>query len=765
MTTVPIAGFVAAVRRRFPRLPLVLQASTAECGMASLAMVLGYHGHSTTVRELRESCPPGRDGVSAGALVRTAQSLGLQATGYKATPEAIADLPLPLIAHWGDNHFVVVEHVTVRHVDIVDPGQGRRRLSPAAFRDGLGKVVLAMSPGDGFVRTTDAREPFWRSYARSLLRLPGTTRLLAQLLAVTVVAQALVLAMPLATRTVVDETVALRTSSLLALLGVGIGVVTLAQLATGLLRSSLLVYLQGRLDTTALLAFTAHLLRLPLRYFEQRSTGDIMNRFGSIAVVRELMTGQTLGSLLDAVLVLSYLGVLALLDVPVALAVAGVLAVVVALLWATTRQVRERMAADLATQAEMQGHLVETLEGITTLKAAAAEDRVQGRLAGLVRAWMTTTLSRSYLAALIEAITTALRMLTPLLVLWLCTTRVLAGTMTPGTMLAITWLAAAIVTPLATVVSNGQRLQLAGAQLQRLSDVLDTPREPEPSDTSTGAEPGLLGRIDLERVSFRYDTYSPLVLDSVSLHIRPGQRVAIVGTTGSGKTTLGMLLLGLYAPTDGEIRFDDLAPDARTTRMVRSQIGVVLQEPFVFSGSIHDNITLHDPAITAQDVAWAAGLACLHEEITAMPNGYATQLAQRGVGLSGGQRQRLALARALVRRPAILLLDEATSHLDAATEARISHNLAGLDCVQVVIAHRLSTVQDAHTIVVLDRGRLVESGTHTHLVARHGHYARLVAAQMGGADHNGDGALGDVEAATSTAPGPRRPVPSTEERR
>jgi ATP-binding cassette subfamily B protein len=722
---------VRTVPRRFARLPLVLQVSNAECGLACLAMVLGYAGHRTSVHQLREQCEPGRDGISAGALVRTARGMGVQAAGYPATPAALASLPLPVIAHWKGNHFVVVERVSARRVDIVDPAVGRRRLRPAEFQAGLGRALITVSVGAGFAPTVTEREPFWRSYARSLLGLPGTLPLLLHVLAVTVVAQLLVLAMPLTTRTVVDSLPQLRTSSLLTLLAVGIGTVTVAQLTTGLLRSSLLVRLQGRLDSAALLAFTAHLLRLPLRYFEQRSTGDILTRFASIAVVRELMTSQTLGSLLDAVLVLFYLAALFFLDVPVALAVAGVLAAVVAMLCATTRAVRERMAADLVSQAQTMGRLGEALEGIVTLKAAAAEDRVLRRLTDLVQVWMTATLRRSYLAAVIEAITAALRMLTPLLVLWLCATRVVAGTMTPGTMLAITWLAAAIVTPLATVVSNGQRLQLAGAQLQRLADVLDTPGERGAAAGRPEVRPEhrLRGRIELAQVSFRYDTFSPQVLHSVSVQVEPGQRVAIVGSTGSGKTTLGMLLLGLYTPTAGQISFDGVPLDALDLRALRSQLGVVLQEPFVFGGTIRDNITLHDPALSDDEVETAARLACLHDEIAAMPNGYGTQLAERGTGLSGGQRQRLALARALARHPAVLLLDEATSHLDAATEARVHHNLAGLSCGQIVIAHRLSTVRDADQILVLHDGQVAEAGTHLQLLARSGHYALLVAAQ------------------------------------
>jgi ATP-binding cassette subfamily B protein len=374
-------------------------------------------------------------------------------------------------------------------------------------------------------------------------------------------------------------------------------------------------------------------------------------------------------------------------------------------------------------------------------------------------------LRRSQLAAVVDAASGALRTLTPLVVLWLAATRVLAGDMSLGTAIALTWLASLIVLPLSTLAANGQRLQLAEAQLQRLADILDTtPEHPGPATlTAADPQPRLGGRLELQQVSFRYDPYSPPVLRDITVTIEPGTRVAIVGASGAGKTTLALLILGLYQPTTGAVRIDGADLATTDPRSVRAQIGTVLQDPFIFSGTIGENIAFHDPGITPDDIEQAARLAALHSDVAALPQGYGTRLAERGGGLSGGQRQRLAVARALARQPALLLLDEATSHLDSVTEAEIHSNLSHLACTQILIAHRLSTVRDADLILVLHDGLLAENGTHADLLARRGRYAALVAAQLNG---HGGTTSADGPAARPGATAAATPHPAnTPERR
>lgn len=712
-------------RARRRKVPLVLQLSKADCGAACLTMLLRFHKHQVALRDVREVCAPGRDGVTAAVIVRSAGKYGLEAKGYRAGPELIDELPLPLIAHWGPDHFLVVEQANAHHVVVLDPARGRLRLTRQEFADGLGKLVLTATPTSEFRPSRRRSAPFWRTYGAALLRLPGARRLVAQVLAISIVLQLLGLAVPAMTRVVVDDVLGVGADRLGLLLGIGIAVVVLADLVSRYLRGSLLLIAQGRLDGQVLRGLLGHLLRLPLRFFEQRRVGDLTARVNSVVMLREMLTGQVLAAAIDSALVLIYLLALAWLSLPVALAVAAAVVVQLLVLAVTTSRVRELMSRDIATYADVQSYLVEVLGAVSMIKAGGQERKVARRWSQVAMEWLAASMQRLHLSALIDALSSPLRILTPLLALLIGMGQVLSGGVSAGTMLAAVWLAAAVMVPLTTLLGNGQRLQLAGAQLERLADVLQA--EPE-RESSSAVPPALDQPIRLEQVGYRYDDYSPPALREVSCTIEPGQRVAIVGSTAAGKTTLAMLLLGLYQPTQGRIVYG--TPDA-DSRLLRNEVGAVLQDPVLFSGSLRENITLGDDDIDDATLTDALRIACLDEDVARMPLGLDTRLSERGSGLSGGQRQRLAIARAIARRPRLLVLDEATSHLDATTERAITARLRELNCTQVVIAHRVSTIRDCDLIVVLEKGSLVEAGRHDELLARGGRYAALVRDQLG----------------------------------
>jgi ABC-type bacteriocin/lantibiotic exporter with double-glycine peptidase domain len=714
------------------RVPVRLQMSQTECGAACLAMVLSYWGRATRVAELREACAVGRDGLNAQTVAAAARIYGLRVKAVSLEPEQFRHVPLPAIVHWNFNHFVVVEHWSTRKVEIVDPAEGRRRLTAEEFDAGFTGVVLALEPGAAVAeRRAGGTRGMWRGYLATALATPGARMVLVQVLAASAVLQALGLALPLATAAVVDHVLAYRLRSLMPAIAAGMGLLVLAQLLTTYIRSALLIYLQRRLDARLMLGFFEHLLSLPFRFFAQRTSGDLLMRLGSNAMLRELLTSDTLTAVLDGTLVLTYLFILAGRDPRVALIVLAIGLIQVGLLAGSARRMHALTGRHLAAQAASQSYLVEALAGIATLKATGAEHRALDRWSDLFAAELNVALERGRLSALVDAAMAALRVASPLLLLWVGAQRVLDGSLSLGEMLALSALAGAVLGSLTSLTASGQRLQLAGAYLERLGDVLEA--EPEQGLRTPRPAPRLSGRIEVDGLGFRYDPTSPWVLHDISLSIAPGQKVALVGATGSGKTTLGMLLLGLYEPTEGELRYDGLPLRELDYRGLRSQFGVVLQEPVLFSDSIRRNIAFARPDLPLAQVEAAARAAAIHDEIARMPMGYETLVAEGGGGLSGGQRQRLALARALAGRPAVLLLDEATSHLDVVTEGRVEVALRGLACTRIVIAHRLSTVRDADLILVLDGGRIVERGTHAALVAAGGHYAALVLSQLSAA--------------------------------
>ncbi len=723
------APVLPALRRlgRTRRVPVVRQPSPLDCGPACLAMVLGYHGRPTPIAECRTVCGVGRDGASAQALAQAARHYGLRVKALSIEPAEFARLPLPAIAHWDFRHFVVVERWSPRKVDIVDPGVGRLELSAREFSEHFTGVVLALEPGAHFEPRRRSEPPTWRGLARRLSGLPELRRGLVLILAASALLQALGLGVPLATKLVVDEVLRRPDPDRVTLIGAGMVVVMLALLATAFVRARLLVHLEARLDTHLMLGFFEHVLALPYAFFQERPSGDLIMRLGSNQLLRETLTNQTVSALLDGSLVVVYLALLIAWQPAFGGLVLALGLMQVALLVVSRRQSRALLQRDLCATAESQSYLVEALAGIATLKAAGAEDRALDHWSNLFYKQLNLSLERRRIGTYVDSLLFVLRLVSPLLLLWIGAGWVVSGTLELGSLFGLCALAGAVLVPLAALTASVQQLDLAGAHVERIVDVTEAAAEQDRS--AVRPAPRLTGRISLAQVDFRYSPNAPLVLQDISLVIEPGQKLAIVGRSGSGKSTLARLLLGLHSPTAGEIRFDGIPLQQLDFRSVRRQFGVVLQESYLFSGSIRQNIAFNCPELSLEKIVAAARRAQIDTDIQAMPMGYETLLTESGGGLSGGQRQRLALARALAHQPAVLLLDEATSHLDVVTEQRLDASLASLSCTRIVVAHRLSTIRNADTIVVLDQGRIAEQGSHDDLMSRAGLYAALVRCQ------------------------------------
>jgi ABC-type bacteriocin/lantibiotic exporter with double-glycine peptidase domain len=633
----------------------------------------------------------------------------------------------PAIVYWEFNHFMVIERWSAKYVDVIDPAVGRKRLSREEFELGFTGVVIILEPGEQFDRHAySVRKLTLRSYATQYIKRAPMT--LVQLLISSLCLQIFGLGVPVLTKVIIDQILPLNLTSIVPLLGIVVLSLFLAQLVILVLRAFLLMYLQYRIDMSVYPSFFDHLFMLPLKFFQQRSTGDILMRVSSNNTIRDIVSTQFLSTVLDGSLVVVYLIILLWQSWLFALIVLILGMLQFVLLLGANNEYRLRSARELETIGKSQGYVAEILAGMTTVKAAGAEQRVFQRWFNLFCDQLNASLRRSYLASFLSMSITMLRIISPLLLLWLGVMQVLNGTMQLGTMIALNSLAAAFVSPLTSLASSATQLPIIRSHLERLSDVMEADVEQEIQQAQE--PPQLTGRIQLQHVSFKYDANASPVLKDITIDIAQGQKIAIVGPTGSGKSTLGKLLLGLYLPTEGEILYDGIPLRTLNYQSVRSQFGVIMQDARIFSGSIWQNIAFNNPGMNMENIIKAAKLAALDDDIQQMPMGYETYVAEAGNTLSGGQRQRLAIARALANRPSILLLDEATSALDVITERVIEQNLKSLSCTQIIIAHRLSTVRDADLILVLNQGCIVERGTHAELLEMQGYYAKLIHNQL-----------------------------------
>ena len=734
------------------RVPTVLQMEAVECGAASLAMVLAHFGRRVPLEELRVACGVSRDGSKASNMLRAARQYGLVAKGFKREPAELRGMATPMILHWNFNHFVTFEGFRKGRAYINDPGAGPTTLSEAEFDQAFTGVALTFARGPDFVAGGEAP-----SLVRSVRRrLPGSqlSILFVMLAGLALVVPGVVA--PAFQKLFVDDVLVGGLTEwvrpLLWLMGAG----ALVQAGLVFLQQHYLLRLETKLAVETSGRFLWHVLRLPVQFFAQRFAGDVGNRVAINDRVARLIAGDLATAGLNAVVVVFYAALLLRYDV--VLTLVGVAAALTNV--GVTRLVAQRREDSsrrlLQDRGKLMGSAMNGLQVIETLKATGSESDFFSRWAGYHAKVSNGYQEQQFGGSLLAAVPPLLVAATSAVVLGVGGVRVMDGRLSMGALIAFQALMLAFIMPVNGLVQLAGSAQDAKGDLARLDDVLRARRDPTadpeagggapnatpglashassraagPPDDPRGVAPAkLAGHLELRGVSFGYSPLDPPLIDGLDLVLRPGSRVALVGGSGCGKSTVAKLVSGLYAPWRGEVLFDGRPRAAYPRATVTASLAVVDQDVSIFEGSVADNVTLWDDTVSEGDLVQAARDACIHDDVDARPGAYAAPLEEGGRNFSGGQRQRLEIARALAGSPTVLVLDEATSALDPATEQRIDDALRRRGCTCLIVAHRLSTIRDCDEILVLDRGRVVQRGTHDALAAVAGPYRSLIAAE------------------------------------
>jgi ATP-binding cassette, subfamily B, bacterial HlyB/CyaB len=724
-------NFPQPINHRRPGLwakyPFIWQQSSSDCGAACLAMVSQYWGKHFSINSLRNLALVGRSGTSLKSLTTAAETLGYTARPVRASLSRLVAQTNPWIAHWEGDHYVVVYWIKGNFVLVADPAKGKIKLAREQFLAGWTGYGLLLEATERLYRNPDDKLSLTRFFS---LLLPYRS-LGLQIILASVLIQIFGLISPLFTQIILDKVVVSGSQSSLNVFVIGALIFGVWGIGLSATRTYLLDYLSNRLDLTMIGGFINHALMLPLQFFESRRVGDIITRVQENQKIQRFLVSQVLLSWLNLVSGFVYLGLMLYYNWQLTVLILGLIPPIVILTLVATPLLRRLSRERFNATADQNSSLVEMMTGISTVKAAAAEKEFRWRWEDLLTHQINVQFKGQKLAINLELLSGLINTIGGTVLLWYGATLVIQGQLTIGQYVAFNMMKGNIISPVITLVGLWDELQEVLISIERLNDVLEA--EPEANATSTLVIPKLRGFVRFENVTFRYETEEERnILQNISFEVQPGQTIAIIGRSGSGKSTLVKLLQGLYYPTSGQVYLDDYDLERVSPASLRSQLGVVPQECFLFSGTILENITLYRPEFTLEQVIEVAKLAEAHSFIQAMPLGYNTKVGERGTNLSGGQRQRIAIARALLGEPRILILDEATSSLDTESERRFQSNLISLSRhrTTIIIAHRLSTVRNADCILVLDRGLLVEKGNHQELIAQQGLYYYLAQQQI-----------------------------------
>ncbi|MBI2383745.1 MAG: peptidase domain-containing ABC transporter [Gammaproteobacteria bacterium] len=681
-----------------PRTPVILQAEAAECGLACLAMMSAYHGQIYDLSTLRAKLRASSRGATLAQLMEMAGQLKLTSRALRLELNSLGGLRLPCILHWNLDHFVVLERVRERHVEIIDPAIGRRKVAYAQVSKSFTGIALELTPAESFEKE-DHRNPlrltqFFRS-------VRGLVPQLARLFALSIAIQTIALLTPIYGQVVIDDVITAGTSDLLVVLAIGFGGLAMINMLIGGIRSFAVLYLGANLQFAWGARVFYHLIRLPLAYFERRSMGDVLSRFRSLSPVQNLTSTTIVEAVMDGMMAITTLGLM--LVYSPSLTTIPLLALVLYIVVRTILFAPQRESANeaLMESAREDSHILESLRGILAIKSFAREqirEAVwQNRAASAIRSRVHAAtfhvgeqLANQAIFSLENVAVTAMGALL-----------VVKGGFSVGMLVAFLAYKGQFTSRAAALADKLIEFKLLSVHLDRLADIVLTTREESGAGDSFVQPQGhrLEGQIEARNISFRYSPTDPWVIRNASFVISKGECVAITSPSGSGKTTLIKILMGLLAPTEGQVLIDDVDCNSKIGVGRRNQIAAVMQEDCLLSGTLLENIAFFDPRPNVLKIHECAKSAAIYDDIMRMPMGFNTLVGDMGAALSGGQRQRVLLARALYSDPRILFLDEATSHLDVETERLIHRELKRMSITRVMVAHRRETLQIADRIV------------------------------------------------------------------
>lgn len=688
---------------RSKRLPLLLQTEAAECGLACLCMVASYWGHKLDIASMRRRFSVSLKGVTLKGLMTMAQGLALQTRPLKLDMEHLPDLKLPCVLHWDLNHFVVLKSVSTTHAVIHDPAVGERRLSLADIAKHFTGVALELTPTAEFVKKQETQD---FSLFSLMGRVIGLKRGLTQLLLLGLALQVCALAAPFYMQWLVDEALLAADRDLITVLGCGFLLLVLVQTSIGAVRSWITTVLATNLNFQWLGNAFAHLMKLPLPYFEKRHTGDIVSRFGSIQTMQRSMTTQFVEGVIDGVLVIGTFIMMILYSIKLAAVACIAVLLYVVLRWIIFRALREANAEQIIHAAKQQTHFLESVRGVQSVRLFhRAEQRRSGWMNALADQF-NAELRIAKLSVTYQTANTFLFGAERIIVIWLAALAVLDNQFSVGMLFAFISYKDQFSQRMASLVDKLFELRMLRLHGERVADIVLTEAERDHQEVEVDAE-NITPSIEIRNLAFRYADSEPYVLKDLNLSIPAGQCIAVTGPSGCGKTTLMKLLLGLLEPSEGEILIGGVKLSQFGLSNYRQLLGTVMQDDNLFAGSISDNICFFDPNPQQEQIQACAQLAAIHPEISGMPMAYNTLVGDIGSGLSGGQKQRVLLARALYKNPKILILDEATSHLDVWNEQAVNTAIKQIPLTRIIVAHRPETIAMAERVVVLQQGAIV----------------------------------------------------------